>query len=132
MCNILRSMVPLVVFIMLLTGCAGKKAGHSTAPSTSGSVITIEAGSYRFKPDTLRVGKPGQYVLQVINTTGSENNLTLKDPRGNVVKVVKVPSKQTAISNIDLPEAGTYEFFSAKRFRASMGMRGRIIVGASQ
>ncbi|MEN6437186.1 MAG: cupredoxin domain-containing protein [Syntrophobacter sp.] len=131
--NILpKSIIPLLVLIVLLAGCATKKAGPAIAPSLGGTVITIEAGSYSFKPTTLRVGKPGPYVLQVINTTGSKNNLTLKDPRGNVIKAVDIPPKETTISNIDLPVAGAYEFFSDKRFRASMGMKGKIVVGASE
>jgi len=131
--NILsKSIIPLLAFMVLLAGCATRKAVPAAAPSTGGSVITIEAGSYSFKPDTIRIDKPGPYALQVINTTRSKSNLTLKDPRGNVIKTVNIPGKETTISNIDLAEAGTYQFFCDKGFRATMGMKGRIVVGGSE
>ncbi len=62
--------------------------------------------------------------------SGSEQNLTLKNPQGKVIKALNVGPKATAITNIELPDPGSYEFYSDKRFHASMLTKGHIVVEA--
>ncbi|MEM5786830.1 MAG: hypothetical protein AAGU11_05885 [Syntrophobacteraceae bacterium] len=126
-----KIIVPAILLFTFLFGCAGKKAQPLPASAGSGSVITIEAGSYSFNPSQVNLAGPGSYTLQVANTTGSETNLTLKNPRGQVIKAINTSPKGTSISVLDLTDSGIYEFHSDKRFRSSMGMKGRIVVGTS-
>ena len=125
----LKLLVPVLMLIAFGTGCAGKK-GPAVIPTVAGGgVVTIEAGGYRFNPSLVQVEGPGPIILQVINKTGSDNNLTLKDPAGKIIKSVNIKARETVISNIELSDPGSYGFYCNKRLRATMGMKGRIVVG---
>jgi plastocyanin len=122
-------LVLIVLMVGVVAGCAG--GGHvrtEAAPLANGSnLVTIEAGSYKFKPNEIRVAKPGTLVLEIKNVSGSEHNFTLKNSRGEILKSLNIRAKATAISNVDL-EPGTYQFNCDKKFHAKLGMKGQIIV----
>lgn len=124
--------VVMLSFYALLTGCGGKGKVQSAAPmSSGGSLISIQAGSYKFSPSAVRVEKTGMIALEIKNVSGSEQNFTLKSPKGKAVASINIPPKSTIISNVELAEAGTYEFYSNKALKAGLGMKGRIIVPGS-
>jgi plastocyanin len=127
-----RTRCILILALMIFAGgCAGRSGPTAVNPTASGNrIISIDASNYKFKPNDIRAEKPGPFILQVHNTSsGSEHNLTLTDPHGKVVKSVDVRPGQTIISNIELPETGTYRFYCNKRFHSSLGMKGRIVIG---
>ncbi len=130
-----RQLVGFVVMLSLcavLSGCGGKGKVQSAAPmSSGGSLIAIQAGSYKFSPSAVRVEKTGMIALEIKNVSGSEQNFTLKSPKGKLVTSINIPPKATIISNVELTEAGTYEFSSNKKLKAGLGMKGRIIVPGS-
>ncbi|MHC1728854.1 MAG: cupredoxin domain-containing protein [Syntrophobacteraceae bacterium] len=114
-----------------MAGCAGGKAQTAAPMSSGGSLISIEAGSYKFSPNTIRVEKTGTVALEIKNISGSGQNFTLKDPRGKLITSIDIRSGATFISNVELTERGTYEFSSNKKLKAGLGMKGRIIVSGS-
>ncbi|MFZ2445462.1 MAG: hypothetical protein WAW37_03820 [Syntrophobacteraceae bacterium] len=131
-----KMIVTALVLIVAISGCSWKKtpaAATKTAPAASvGNLINIQAGTISFEPTLIKLEKPGDFILQVKNVTGSEQNLTIKNPQGKVIKALNVGPKATAISNVELPDPGSYEFYSDKRFHASMVMKGHIVVGAAK
>ena len=125
-----RSVFVLLVMIAALTGCAGKGKVQTAAPmSSGGSMITIEAGSHKFSPNKIRVEKPGLVAIEVKNVSGSQQNFTLKDLRGKILKSVDPHPGGSVIVNVELPEPGVYRFYCNKTFHSTLGMHGQIIVG---
>ena len=118
----------MMLLVGVVAGCAGRHIQTEAVPLASGSsLISIEAGSYKFKPDDILVAKPGTLALEIKNVSGSEQNFTLKNSRGEIIKSLTIRPKQTAISNVDL-EPGTYPFSSDKKLGAALGMKGQIRV----
>jgi plastocyanin len=120
----------IMVLITALAGCGGGSKVQTAAPmSNGGSIVILEASSFKFSPNEIRVPKPGLLAIEIRNVSGSEHNLTVKDARGKVVKDVNIRPHGTVITNIDFSESGTYDFFCNKMFHTTLGMKGRIIVG---
>ena len=125
-----RSVFVIFVVIAALAGCADKGKVQTAAPmSSGGSMITIEAGNYKFSPQEIRVEKPGLLAIEVKNVSGTEQNFTLKDLRGKVLKSVDPHPGGSVIFNVELPEPGVYTFYCHKTFHSTLGMHGQIIVG---
>lgn len=125
-----RPIIFVLVMITALAGCGGGARFKSAAPmSSGGSIITIEAGNYKFSPKEIRVEKPGLLAVEVKNVSGSEHNLTLKDPRGKILKTVDLHPRLSVIFNVELLEPGVYKFYCDKSFHSSYGMKGEIVVG---
>jgi hypothetical protein len=128
-----KTIAPILVLIATIAGCSVFRQQPSAAPSAiGGNMITIKVQSYKFDPALIRAENPALFIFQVINATGSEQNLTLKSPKGQVIKSFNISPGGTAISNIELPDYGAYEFYSDKRFHATMGQKGRIQVGGAK
>jgi plastocyanin len=128
----IESLILIMLLVGVITGCAGKVVRTEATPLAGGdNLITIEAGGYKFKPNDIRVAKPGTLVLEIKNVSGSEHNFTLKNSRGEILKNLNIRPKQTVISNAEL-EPGTYQFYCNKRFHTSMGMKGQIVVGTAK
>ena len=124
------SVFVILVVIAALAGCAGGGKVQTAAPMGSGgSMITIEAGNYKFSPQEIRVEKPGLLAIEVKNVSGTEQNFTLKDLRGKVLKSVDPHPGGSVIFNVELPEPGVYTFYCHKTFHSTLGMHGQIIVG---
>ena len=125
-----RSVFVILVVIAALAGCADKGKVQTAAPmSSGGSMITIEAGNYKFSPNKIRVEKPGLLGIEVKNVSGSQQNFTLKDLHGKIIKSVDPHPGGSVIVNVEFPEPGVYKFYCNKTFHSTLGMHGRIIVG---
>lgn len=104
-------------------------------PVTAGSmekgkrVIHLNASNFKFKPDNLRIPKPGPVTLAVENISDIEHNFTIKNPKRQVLKSVDLPPKKKTTVTFDLPEPGKYEFYCDIDSHASLGMKGQIQVG---
>jgi plastocyanin len=127
--NSKKSVFAILVVIAAIAGCAGRTVKTAEPMSSGGSMIAIEARSYRFSPNEIRVEKPGLLAIEIKNASASVHNFTLKDPRGNVLKNRDISSGGTVIVNIELPDPGVYEFYCNKHFHTTLGMKGRIVVG---
>ncbi|MGA3115108.1 MAG: cupredoxin domain-containing protein [Syntrophobacteraceae bacterium] len=124
------SVFVILVVIAALAGCAGGGKVQTAAPMGSGgSMITIEAGNYKFSPNEIHVEKPGLVAVEVKNVSHSVHNFTLKDLRGKILKSVDPRPGGSVIFNVELPEPGVYKFYCNMTFHSTLGMRGKIIVG---
>ena len=120
----------IMVLITALAGCGGGSKVQTAAPmSNGGNIVTLEASSFKFSPNEIRVPNPGLLAIEIKNASGSEHNLTVKDARGKVLKEVNIRPHGKVITNLDLSEPGTYNFFCNKMFHSTLGMKGRIVVG---
>ncbi len=125
-----KSVLPILVLIVLLTGCASNGRVETAVPmSAGGNLITIDASNYRFRPSEIRVDKPGLVAVQIHNVSGSVQNFTLEDPRGKVLRSVEIHPAGSMIMNVELPQPGVYGFHTRRTFRAPLGVKGKIIVG---
>lgn len=120
----------IMVLITALAGCGGGSKVQTAAPmSNGGNIVALEVSSYKFSPNEIRVPNPGLLAIEIKNASGSEHNFTVKDARGKVLKDVNIRPHGTVITNLDLTEPGTYNFFCNKFLHYSLGMKGRIVVG---
>lgn len=125
--------VPLAIFyvaaFLALAGCATGQSGKSVVSVPKGQeAVAIEASNFNFQPNEIQLSKKGTLKLNVKNTSSATHNITIKNPRGEVIKSVDIPVGETVPVTVDLPEAGVYEFYCNKPFHAAMGMKGRIVV----
>ncbi len=126
-----NSILVVLVIIAFLAGCASRGKGQSTAApmSSGGNIIEIDASSFKFSPNEIRVEKPGLLPIEIKNVSGSEHNFTLKDPGGKKIKSVKLNPHGSAIINVELSQPGVYKFYCNRTFHSTLGMSGKIIVG---
>lgn len=125
--------VPLAIFyvaaFLALAGCATGQSGKSVVSVPKGQeAVAIEASNFNFQPNEIQLSKKGTLKLNVKNTSSATHNITIKNPRGEVIKSVDIPVGETVPVTVDLPEAGVYELYCNKPFHATMGMKGRIVV----
>ena len=88
----------------------------------------MEAKSFEFRPNILKVDGPGTLPLHIKNVSSMEHNFTLKNPEGEIIKSVNLPEGETVTLEIDLPRPGTYPFYCDRPFHASLGMKGVVKV----
>ncbi len=127
----------LMAFLAAVPGCSWWKKSQprpKPAPAVpmADTMISIDASSYSLKPDRVRLAKPGEFILQVNNATGSEQEFIVKDPKGKELKAFHVGAKATSISNVELPSPGIYELRSTNLLRLPMGKTVRIEVGQAK
>ena len=127
--NSKKSVFIILAVIAAIAGCAGTKVKTAEPMSGGGSMIAIEARSYKFSPNEIRVEKTGLLAIEIKNAAGSVHNFTLKDPRGKVLKNRDISPGGSVILNVELPDPGVYEFYCDKHFHSTLGMKGRIVVG---
>ncbi len=122
-----------LVLLVILSSCAGGQPQTVATSVPSGKdVVTVEASSYKFSPNRIERRGEGKLTLEVKNVSSHDHNLTVKNPRGEILKSVDLPPNQTVPVSISLPEAGTYEFYCDKPFHSSLGMKGSIVVLAAR
>ncbi len=119
-----------LVGLMAMVGCARLGDPVTVGSMEKGkSVIQMEASSFKFNPDNLKIPKPGPVTLSVENISDIEHNFTIKNPKGQVMKSVDLPPEKKTMFTFDLPEPGKYEFYCDIDLHASLGMKGQIQVG---
>jgi plastocyanin len=115
--------------LFFVVPCAGEQQSVTVGPAKGGEVVVaMKASSYKFEPDSIKAYKGDVIVLQIENISGSGHNFTIKDPQGNVLQSLPLPSKETVTAKISLSEPGTYEFHCSKPFHTGFGMKGQIAV----
>jgi len=127
--NSKKSVFVILVVIAAIAGCAGRTVQTAAPMSSGGSMIAIEARSFKFSPNEIRVEKTGLLAIEIKNGSGSVHNFTLKDPRGKVLKNKDISPGGSVILNVELPDPGVYKFYCGKHFHSTLGMNGIIVVG---
>jgi plastocyanin len=123
--NLTVSGVLLCVFVI---GCAAQQTPIAITPSEREKGILIEAKSFEFRPNMIKIDVPGRLLLHIRNVSSMEHNFTLKNPDGEVITSVSLPEGKTITTEIDLPRSGTYPFYCDKPFHPSLGMKGVVEV----
>ena len=125
-----RSLIVLFVMAALLSGCAG--GGRiQTAEVRSGKMDTlpIQAASFYFCPNAIRVDKPGPLAIELKNVSGWWQNFTLKDPAWKTLVNVDIPPGDKTAIDVELCMPGVYRFYCNKTWQTLYGMNGQIFVG---
>ena len=108
--NSKKSAFVILVVIAAIAGCAGRTVKTAAPMSSGGSMIAIEARSYKFSPNEIRVEKPGLLAIEIKNAAGSVHNFTLKDPRGKVLKSRDISPGGTSSSTWNCLDPGPTNF----------------------
>jgi len=117
-----------VLLCIFMVGCAAQQTPLAVSPSEREKGVLIEAKSFDFTPNIIKVDVPGLLVLQIRNVSSMEHNFTLKDPEGKIIKSLSLPEGKTVTTEIDLPRPGTYPFYCDKPFHSTFGMKGVVEV----
>ena len=131
--NFAKRLVEAMLLLGLLAIVACARLGApvtAKSPEEGKRLIHLEASSFKFKPNNIRVPEPGPLTLAVENISDAEHNITIKNPKGHVLKSVNLPPKKKISVTLDLTDPGKYEFYCDKPFHDTLGMKGQIQVGA--
>ena len=119
------------VFVLLLlgslaAGCARAPVQEGRAKSAGPGVeqIALEAVSFGFIPNRIRVSAGADLRLRVKNTSAIEHNLTVLLPDGKVAKAVDVGSGEAAEFSFRTPAPGRYVIYCNKFLHRGLGMKG--------
>ena len=118
-----------VLVSLFLIGCASQQNPVTVTTSERQKGVLIEADSFEFRPNIIKVKEPGILSIDIKNVANTEHNFTLKDPEGQIIKSVNLPEGKTVTVAIVFPRSGTYPFYCDKTFHASLGMKGEVDVG---
>ena len=114
--------------LFILSACAGLQQ-QVTAGSVQGErTITMEASSFKFTPNNIKANQGDEITIKITNISDAGHDFTIKDPQGQIIQSVDLPSKQTVGIRIKLSEAGEYDFYCDKPLHSSFGMKGQIEV----
>ncbi|HXX53845.1 MAG TPA: cupredoxin domain-containing protein [Thermodesulfovibrionales bacterium] len=116
------------IVLLAFAACASQQPLVTLGPARGEVVLAMKASSFSFEPNNIKAYRGDVVVLKIENTSGAGHNFTIKDPQGNVVQNVDLPSKKTATATVPLSETGTYEFYCDKPFHSTYGMKGQIVV----
>jgi uncharacterized cupredoxin-like copper-binding protein len=113
---------------IFLIGCATQQNPVAVTASEGQKGVLVEASSFEFRPNIIKVNGPGTLSLDIKNVAGVEHNFTVKNPEGEIIKRVNLPEGKTVAVEIVLSRPGTYPFYCDKPLHASFGMKGEIEV----
>lgn len=124
-----RSILIAGITVILLTAVACATQQQQVTIGRQGEkAIAIKADNFKFEPNNLKAAKGDEIIFRIENVSGAEHDFTVKDPLGNKIKSVDLPSKKTTTVKVEFPKTGTYEFYCDKPLHSSLGMKGRILV----
>ena len=113
--------------VFLLVACA-RLQPQITVDSGLTSTISIQARSFNFEPNNLRAYQGDTLVFKITNTSKTVHNFTIKDPHGEIIQSIALPSEKTITLRMALRIPGIYEFYCDKPFHPTMGMKGQVQV----
>jgi plastocyanin len=92
-------------------------------------VVEMKASSFSFDPNNIEAKQGDTLLIKIRNVSSTAHNLTLKDPKGRIIQSADLPPNETVTMAVELPVAGTYEFYCDKPLHPTLGMKGKIQVG---
>jgi uncharacterized cupredoxin-like copper-binding protein len=118
--------------IIVAAGCGGgntEKSGSSTptAGGTSGQTVTINESEFKLDPSTTNVSKAGTVTFKIVNKGAVDHALEVE---GNGVeeKSSTIGAGESTTITVDLPKAGSYEFYCPVNGHKDKGMEGTLTV----
>jgi len=124
----MKSLMICLGLLFVLSACAGLQQQVPVGSVEGAKTITIEADSFKFTPNNIKASQGDELTIKITNVSNAGHDFTIKDPQGQVIKSMDLPSKQTVEIKITLSEAGEYDFYCDKPFHSSFGMKGQIEV----
>jgi plastocyanin len=112
--------------VLLLTGCAGFQE-KSAVLQAGDNKIEMKAGNFYFDPNSVHA-TTGELEIILLNTSDTEHNLTIVNPKGEVLVSRDIQDRAKEQILVSLDQTGTYELYCDKMFHPSLGMTGAIEV----
>ena len=114
--------------LLVLSACAGLQQQVPVGSVEGAKTITMEADSFKFTPNNIKASQGDELTIKITNVADAGHDFTIKDPKGQIIKSVDLPSMQSVEIRINLSEAGQYDFYCDKPFHSLFGMKGQIEV----
>ncbi len=123
-----RWLAALLVSGWVAAGCARTPAreGRAAGPAPGMNQVEIEAESFGFIPDRIRVKAGATLKIRVRNTSFIGHNLTILSPDGKVVKAVDLESGKPVEFSVRFPRKGVYTIYCDRFLHRTFGMKGAI------
>jgi len=121
-----KSLMICLGILFILSACAGLQQQVAVSSVQGEKSITMEASSFKFTPNNIKATQGDEITIQITNVSDAGHDFTIKDPQGQIIKSVDLPSKQKVEIRVTLSEAGEYDFYCDKPFHSSFGMKGQI------
>ena len=128
----MRPFVILLPALLLLAGCGGGYGG-SSGSSSQGSVlktIQISEKEYSLTPSTVSVSKAGTYAFKATNNGQTGHALEIEG-NGIEAKTSEIQPGSSAMLQITLSKAGSYEMYCPIDGHKQQGMKGGVTVGGA-
>jgi plastocyanin len=116
--------------VLLVTVVACARIQKTPAVVQPGGPLIMKIASYSFDPNYIRARQGDTLTINLQNVSGSEHNLTIKNPEGKTIVSQDVTAGSTAMVKVELPAQGGYDFYCDKTGHSTLGMKGRIEVAA--
>ena len=119
----------LAVLGLAAVGCAPVSTveGRARKARAGEEAISIEAGSFHFRPNRILASAGENLQLKVKNGSSLAHNLTIETPDGKVILSLDLPAGETRLGTSRLPGAGEYILYCDKPGHRTFGMKGVLI-----
>lgn len=102
----------------------GTATGSATGETTMQKAISVESGSFYFKPNEIRV-KKGEKVTITLTNKGGMHNFVIDEFN---VKSETINGGASTVVEFTPDKTGTFEFYCSIGNHRQMGMKGKLIV----
>ncbi|MFO7965774.1 MAG: cupredoxin domain-containing protein [Desulfobacterales bacterium] len=113
---------------MLCSACAGVQEESETIHMDRPEALTMEMGSFYYKPDHIVLENGGTLLIHLTNVSDSKHNLTVKNPEEEIIATVDLAGGKSGELRLDLRAPGIYPFYCDIPFHTTLGMEGRFEV----
>ncbi len=123
-------LVVLLISGWVAAGCAGvpTREGQVTSAAPGKEQVKIEAVSFAFNPNRIKVKAGTKLNIRFRNTSIIGHNLTILSPAGKVVRATDLESGKSLDLSVHFPRKGTYPIYCDKFLHGPFGMEGIIEV----
>ena len=122
-----RLWVAMGTLLLLLAACAGPQTRYPVPAGEGEKTVPLVATSFDFEPGVIAARQGDRLLLRVDNRSGTEHNLTVLSPAGEVLVDRVLPGETVVEIPLTLTAAGTYPFHCGKFMHPAMGMKGEIV-----
>jgi plastocyanin len=120
--------IPTIVSILVLAGCAAARVEGTAQPLPAGGYgVTMELVSFAFRPNVVTVEAGRPITITAKNESWGKHNVTIRSPRGELVKSTDVPGGQTRTFDLTLTAPVRYVLSCDVFLHPTFGMTGEFI-----
>lgn len=111
--------------VVALAGCGGDDEADVV------QTVRVSLVDFALEPPTPRIAATGTVRIEATNDGQAQHSLEVEGPGGEVELENTLDSGESGSLEVDLNEAGTYEWYCPVGDHRERGMRGTITVGAA-